>query len=421
MTNRSFFTKGCIKSSWKVLICLIMAFILFFECPFKSEAASLIQGDSYYSYYITGINPIFPLTCYSYASLITSTSEDYWIPVTYTGFYSEPIMVSSSAGRKFTSGYLIIPCTVAFTGNFPTFTDTSVSLVSQSVPEGVTVSLMNQKSETRSFSFDICITFQDYYYTVSPRLSITYALEANGYAKTSQVAYNANWCKATFTHGNISAQYGIFYNDLSEYGPGASWNKMIVDACKLVVGQVASTGNYIGKICQNILDNMVDYSSRIISAANTNSQNEINAANKNSQSEINASNTNSANEINAANKNSENEINTANKNADDIMHSYDSTDQSSDNQRFDESQKQLQETEDSLFSSAMSGFDGLNLGDYSFTKFTDMLQAFSFVSGFIQSLYVKMGDFGLIVTIGLVVMIATKVIGVYRFSTGGDP
>lgn len=110
----------------------------------------------------------------------------------------------------------------------------------------------------------------------------------------------------------------------------------------------------------------------------------------------------------------------ANQNAQDIMHSYDKSSQDSDNARFESSRQELQEQEDSLFSSAMDGFGSLDMEDYSFGKFSAMLDAFSFVSGFMQSCFVKMGDFGVIVTIGLVVMIATKVIGLYRFSTGGD-
>lgn len=104
----------------------------------------------------------------------------------------------------------------------------------------------------------------------------------------------------------------------------------------------------------------------------------------------------------------------------DIIHGYDNTEQTSDNQRFEDSRQELQEQEDSLFSSALEGFGDLNMDDYSFGKFSAMAAAFTFVSGFMQSLYVKMGDFGVIVTIGLVVMIASKVIGLYRFSTGGD-
>lgn len=105
----------------------------------------------------------------------------------------------------------------------------------------------------------------------------------------------------------------------------------------------------------------------------------------------------------------------ANKNAQDIMHSYDSSNQQDDNQRFEDSRKELQEEEDNLFGSAMEGFDDLNLDDYSFKKFAAMQSALSFVSGFLQSLYVQMGDFGSIVTIGLVLLIASLVIGIYKY------
>lgn len=99
----------------------------------------------------------------------------------------------------------------------------------------------------------------------------------------------------------------------------------------------------------------------------------------------------------------------------DIIHGYDSTDQNSDNQRFEDSRQELQDEEDSLFNDAMSGFGDLDMDDYSIGKFAAMQAAFSFVSGFLQSLYVQMGDFGSIVTIGLVLLIASLVIGLYKY------
>lgn len=104
-----------------------------------------------------------------------------------------------------------------------------------------------------------------------------------------------------------------------------------------------------------------------------------------------------------------------NQNAQDIMHSYDSSAQQSDNERFESSRQELQEEEDSLFGDATSGFDSLDMSEFGLGKFSQMQGAFSFVSGFLQSLYVKMGAFGSIVTVGLVLMIATKVIGLFRF------
>lgn len=105
----------------------------------------------------------------------------------------------------------------------------------------------------------------------------------------------------------------------------------------------------------------------------------------------------------------------ANQNAQDIMHGYDKMAQDKDNERFEDSRKELQEQEDSLFESASSGFGSLDMGDYGIGMFSAMQGAFSFVSGFIQSCYVKMGDFGAVVAVGLVLLIATKVIGLFRF------
>lgn len=106
---------------------------------------------------------------------------------------------------------------------------------------------------------------------------------------------------------------------------------------------------------------------------------------------------------------------------DEIINGYDNPKQDDDNKLFEDSQKELQDAEDSLFSSASAGFGDLDMADYELGKFTNAMNAFQFVSGFLQSVYIKSGDFGKIVAIGFVILIASKVIGLYRFSTGdGD-
>lgn len=148
---------------------------------------------------------------------------------------------------------------------------------------------------------------------------------------------------------------------------------------------------------------------------NTNRDKIISALNANSKAEIADADRNAANIISILNANHKAQVDNDDKNADDIMNSYDKSVQDSDNKRFEDSRKELQEQEDSLFSSATEGFGSLDMSDYSFGRFSAMQGAFSFVSGFIQSCYVKMGDFGAVVTVGLVLLIATKVIGLFRF------
>lgn len=164
------------------------------------------------------------------------------------------------------------------------------------------------------------------------------------------------------------------------------------------------------------LVNHVDANHRAqISNDNTNRDKIISALNANSRAEIADADRNAANIISILNANHKAQVDNDDKNADDIMNSYDKSVQDSDNKRFEDSRKELQEQEDSLFSSATEGFGSLDMSDYSFGRFSAMQGAFSFVSGFIQSCYVKMGDFGAVVTVGLVLLIATKVIGLFRF------
>lgn len=153
-----------------------------------------------------------------------------------------------------------------------------------------------------------------------------------------------------------------------------------------------------------ILDNLQD----IVSKSDSNTQKQIDAVNANTQKEIDA-----------ANANTQKEIDNANKNADDIMHSYDSTGQDDKNKEFADSQKELQEAEDSLFSSAQDAYNKVNFSDYDLGVINGLSASLSFVSSFLQSVYVKMGDFGIIMTTGIVIMIASKAAGLYRFSSGG--
>lgn len=248
-----------------------------------------------------------------------------------------------------------------------------------------------------------------------------------------KLSYDYNYTTSTSSPampvGYIAFTPSVSINNSNLYG-----RKIVTTGEKLVADGIASLSTWLNTMLNSIFNKIGAESSAIqnkiqaqINNDNANTKSitdkiaaQITNDNTNTNKIINSANTNSQNEINAANKNSQNEIAAANKNADDIMHDYDTTKQDSDNQKFDDAQKELQEVEDNLFGQAVSGFSDLNMADYTIGKFSAVLGAFSFVSNFIQSLYVKMDDFGTIVTIGLVVMIATKVIGVYRFSTGGD-
>lgn len=420
MTNRSIFSKGCIKSSWKVLICLIMAFVLFFECPFESQAVVVI--GEYFKCTGGSSSTNIPLISYSFADTPTPSS-DYWIPVTYQGDFSLTYSVTQTAGKSYASGGFVVPVTTTYTIKNDDFRDVhiNVDMTSFEAPDGITVTYKGIGGSAGTQSYQLIFQLENVFFYNIPSVTVNFSFECSGFVLGSTLLHSVSYIGLSTTSGSATLQGGRYYDYAYEYGSGASLNKMVVDACKLVVAQVAASGNYLGGISQKILDNMLPYTTIIKNQVRDSGNYIADTMKYYYQELINTFNANSQNQIDAANKNSQNEINTANKNADDIMHSYDSTGQQSDNDRFDQSQKQLQKTEDSLFSSALTGFGSLNLENYSFGKFTAMLEAFSFVSGFIQSLYVKMGDFGLIVTIGLVVMIAIKVIGLYRFSTGGDP
>lgn len=403
---------GFFMKRFRIYLALFMAAILFFEFPFTSEA-SVVTGE-FFILNVSSSTVYLPLK----AMPFDSTNDSRAIPVSYNGSSTLSFSVSQNANKSYASGAVIFPVTFKFTSSLTgdkviAWWGCQASIQNVSAPDGITVSMSNLKHTTTSCSFDLRVDLEDVFFYLIPHISVTFDLSAQ--ILMSQSYLNVGSCRVTATSsvGSISSQGGRFYDYVYEYGPNI-WLHTILTAISSKLTSLDTSVNTQGQ-------NIVNRIQTLLVNMNTN-HNFINDSIKNSsKSEIDAANTNSQKEIDAANKNSQNEINNANKNADDIMHSYDSSGQQSDNDRFDQSQKELQDTEDSLFSSALTGFGSLNLDDYSFGKFTAMLEAFSFVSGFIQSLYVKMGDFGLIVTIGLVVMIATKVLGLYRFSTGGDP
>ena len=235
------------------------------------------------------------------------------------------------------------------------------------------------------------------------------------------------------TIGNRSTSY-YAYEHFTDRGQKNIWilqtANLINSNLKGITSNVTTQSTAIQKKIQAQTDNDNSNTAKLQGTLNANSKTEIADADRNSAAEIAAANANSKAEIADADRNAASIISTHtathkaqtendDRNADDIMHDYDTTDQDSGNKKFDDSQKELEQVEDSLFGDALTGFSSLDMSQYSFGRFTSMLGALTFVSGFLQSAFVKMGDFGAIVTIGLVVMIATKVIGIYRFSTGG--
>lgn len=384
-----------------------IALVLFFVAPMQVKAAN-VWGS--------GLNLEYPPVVFDNIPRVDSINNS----VSFSGLANFPIYISCSTSRPYAAGVVVIP----FTTTFSTFPGTtapysySIAIDSVSLPEGFSASLVGDTSiiAGNTITSNLCIYFPMYDFRFGPRLSITlrfeYSTFDNNASKAPASNFNFKPGVATHYYHSYDHYYELsgFQADVRSYLLSVitrldNIHTAITTQTDQIRNSLDVVNNSINKQGKNITDKL---------------QSQINNDNSNTTKITNAINAASKAEIDAANKNSQAEINAADKNANDIMHDYDTTNQDADNQKFADSQKELQEVEDNLFGQAVSGFDALDMSNYNISHLTTVLPAFSFVSGFLQSLYVNMGDFGVVVTVGLVVMIASKVIGLYRFSTGGD-
>lgn len=424
------------KYIWRAVLSVFVASILFMEAPMQAYAYVFEQVEIKSS--------VFNGT-YSSSSVTLSITPDGVVPIGQIAYYNH--------GNYYEIDFPVFKAVdLSQFSSYQSTHDTFFFLVFGSVNPRLSITTPPSPSYVRSYGMQAEIVF------VQAGIEYVYPVGTNIYARFPvsdfpssihmfvrlkfflEVYLTTGTNASSIPHCSMTISPQITINNSNFYGQKivTTGDKQIVDAINSlsawlntafnslytkISAESSAIQNKIQAQINNDNANTIKITDKIqaqINNDNSNTTKQINAINSASQNEINAANKNSQNEINAANKNSENEIAAANKNADDIMHDYDTTSQDSDNKKFDDAQKELQEVEDNLFGQAVSGFSDLNMSDYTIGKFSAVLGAFSFVSNFIQSLYVKMDDFGTIVTIGLVVMIATKVIGVYRFSTGGD-
>lgn len=347
---------------------------------------------------------------------------------TYKGTVTLSFELKQGTAKRYVRGRASLPLTLSVSapssgtqGN-----QFSYSMLSYSAPDGVTVSTRSSVSSgagNNSRNMYIYLNFDDYdlssskYFSVTLEVSVSRWFFLNNFSN-AQNAVTVGFKAGTLNDATVS--YGS-WQDLTPmnrwlYDQATSLNTMLNAIFTKIGAESSAIQLKIGTESTNIRNKIQAQ----IDNDNSNAAKLRDTLNANSKAEIADADRNAASIISTLNANHKAQTENDDKNADDIMHNYDTTDQDSDNKRFDDSQKELEQVEDSLFGDALTGFSSLDMSQYSFGRFTAMLGALTFVSGFLQSCYVKMGDFGAIVTVGLVVMIATKVIGIYRFSTGGD-
>lgn len=371
----------------RMALSFFIAVALFVHAPLEAEAKaynnnglSLSALSSQFNIALDGTNEMDGTSLYG----------------SYEGDFTLSFRLTST--RPYMSGLLVVPVHLYLAGDVESV---NVSLSTSSLPQEFSVAPVGTLAAQVSpvgpakMDFSLYINTMGYYFSGFLDFSVTFHVQASSYPKD----YLLSALYGSFTVYTHKIQnFYVTYDSLSDMGMPLASIYNAIGLCSTYISNVFTA-------VQNNTTSTATWLEALVKHADSNSKAEIKAVDAAKQALVN--------ELQQLKL-------SGTSNADEIMHGYDKSEQDSDNQRFEDSRAELQEQEDSLFESASQGFGSLDMSEYSFGRFTAMLGALSFVSGFLQSCYVKMGDFGAIVTVGMVVMIATKVIGVYRFSTGGD-
>lgn len=418
----------------RMALSFLIAVALLLASPLRAASATGSDGDL--SFGVGSSNATLALEFFGNYTK-DGSDRDSDIPYSYRGsnLYSFSLSRQNATKYRYATGFVSKKVTYALAGNLPTGLNFPSAprpyIEDTSLPEGMTLYISGYTGNATSFTVTYTIVLDNVDIMRTKRGGWTVGFIGTGYGKAS--SFGASYHRISYNPAVASDWTGtvLFGEQVTDLDPGASYFYSLFhtmdNRLSSIYTRLGDLSSNVTAQAKNITDKIQvqinnDNANRdkIISALNANSKAEIASADANSRAEIADADKNASYIISALNINHNEQMENDDRNADSIMHDYDTTDQDSGNKKFDDSQKELEKVEDSLFGDALSGFSSLDMSQYSFGRFTSMLGALTFVSGFLQSAFVKMGDFGAIVTVGLVVMIATKVIGIYRFSTGGD-
>lgn len=406
-------------SLFRILVSLCMAVILFFITPLYVSAEGVL-GDLTIS--LSNTNLKADLFFFgNYAK--DGTDRDSEVPYIFSGDFTVAGSFEKNNNyplARFANGYASVilrfqkntQTTGLQSGNMPT-----VTIQHSELPDGVNCSILPFVHGVDSFAYALIFNFDNYRMKgIGERFSLTMNMKVSAYGKASLFGSSYSYIGYSAPAPVDSPGQLQFSSSINDVDPLASMiHSDLFGISDKISSQTAADRTNTEWLAQQIYSDFALQNGKLKEF----SQNEIDNANANHRDLLDNLLSIETRVTNRLNVNSTNEINTANKNADDIMNSYDSTSQGSDNERFDDSQKELQETEDNLFGSATGYFDAVDFTSAAASLVT-IASSLSFVSGLMQQLYIKSGVFGMIVTISLVVMIASKIISLYRFSTGGD-
>lgn len=416
---------------FKIFLSLFMAVILFLECPFTASAERVTGAGLTIN--MSGTNTMIPLTFFgNYTD--TEGDRDSFIPYTYEGAVTLPINVHRSQGPYYVyvSGVALIDVTFTATSQITGATHgyISASILSSSLPPGMSANLRIKSRSHGKSVYQLILSFNRVDLIMAQEGSVTLSLSEviTAQAHDFGASYQTSYINVT-NSGDFVDQGLTFQSNLNGYDPDIS---IFHTYFREIRNAVQSIYDRLDIMNTNIV-NQTNTLNQSIWALNSQTQTNTTAItdrikqgvsdimltlNNNFRSLRNANAENTSFLMSAIQVSAKDIQSNADKNADDIMNSYDSTEQESENDKFSASQKEYQDKEDSLFADATGIFSKLDLSLYSFDRFAGVVASLSFVSSALQSFYNKSGTFGAIVTVSLVVMLASKVLGLHRFSTG---
>lgn len=407
-----------VKLVLTLVLSLSMAFSLFLNCSLLVSAESLK---------VTFFNDSQRIPVVLFPMMSTDTGNRA-LPATYNGKFTVMyrFAVNTTGGiytGTYVSNFKAIISNSLTNNNHMTFYTYQMSVDSISAPDGVNVTLLQSERYSNGGNYQLyfnlhSVGLENGYIDVG----ITFDVYSSSLVGQSFANAGVTDCVVSLSVSEAANHFSVTTNYASiDYK--AAWLDYlittIISNLSAINVSVNTQGKAITDKIQSQITNDNTISTNQINNRNINFTNLIKNDNTISANQIDNRNRNTSSILNALNANSKAEIADADKNADNIMNSYDSTESDSNNKKFDDSQKELQAAEDSLFGDASEGFAKLDFTAFKILDYPNVVASLTFVSGFLQSLYVNMGEFGIIVTVGMAVLIASKVIGLYRFNTDG--
>lgn len=404
----------------KFLSAFMLSFLVFLNSVLPAHAAT---------YLVLGNFTVNPTSLYLdavYSTIQDGTTDTGALQVvSYEGDVTLSFMVSI---QDYTSvvtadGYVMIPITFTRNASNALAYDTmSVSISNVSAPDGVSVSYSPSAYGTDSYKGNVYVGFHkfDMLWRSYP-VSITFHLEQGARFYASQYDSTFSRLSYTCTVSDYASQLSL--NDTPSYDVNPMGN--IINSSVITVQQAVDnlTSKFTDAMAllnsnlQGMYDGMVQY----IQAFQTSMEDTINSM---SATLLTAINTLTADMDSKFEKLfvrmdslSAQQILNDNKNHEDTVNGYDPATGDINTEKFDTSSAVLESVESGLTDQASYEIDYSSY-DSIFTA-AGTVSALAFVKTVLDSMYTALGSFAIPLTLGLLLLVITRILGYQNFSSGG--